>query len=56
MFGGQGSKDKMNMIMIVLQRRDAPKVSKEIRKLCKNNVFVVVDKVSKYSGGYGMMN
>ena len=55
-FEGYGSKDKMNMIMIVLQRRDAPKVSKEIRKLCKNNVFVVVDEVSKYSGGYGMMN
>ena len=55
-FEGYGSKDKMNMIMIVLQRRDASKVSKEIRKLCKNNVFVVVDEVSKYSGGYGMMN
>ena len=54
-FEGQGSKDKMNMIMIVLQRRDAGVLLKEIRKLCDNNVFVVVDDVNKYAGGYGML-
>lgn len=54
-FDGHGSTDKMNMIMIVLPRRDAPHTVKEIRKICKNNVFVVVDDVSKYSGGYGMV-
>ena len=54
-FGGYGSKDKMNMIMIVLPRRDSIAVLKQIRKLCQNNVFVVVDEVSKYAGGYGMM-
>ena len=52
---GHGSKDKMNMILIVLPRRDASSVLKEIRKLCNNNVFVVVDEVSKYAGGYGMV-
>lgn len=54
-FDGQGSKEKMNMIFIVLPRRDAPKLIKETRQLCRNNVFVVVDDVNKYTGGYGMV-
>ena len=54
-FGGQGSKDKMNMILIVLPRRDSLRVLKEIRRLCENNVFVVASEVSKYAGGYGMV-
>ena len=54
-FDGHGSIDKMNMILIVLPRRDAASTVKEIRKLCKDHVFVVVDDVSKYSGGYGMV-
>ena len=54
-FEGYGSTDKMNMIMIVLPRRDATPMLKEIRRLCNNNVFVVVDDVNKYAGGYGML-
>ena len=54
-FDGQGSTDKMNMILIVLPRRDASRVLKEIRKICENNVFVVASEVSKYAGGYGMV-
>lgn len=54
-FGGQGSTDKMNMILIVLPRRDSVRVLKEIRKICSNNVFVVASEVSKYAGGYGML-
>ena len=54
-FGGQGSIDKMNMILIVLPRRDSVRVLKEIRKICSNNVFVVASEVSKYAGGYGML-
>ena len=54
-FEGKGSTNKMNMIMIVLPRRDAPAVVKQVRKLCQNNVFVVVDEISKYAGGYGMV-
>ena len=54
-FDGQGSKEKMNMIFIVLPRKEAQRVTKQIRKLCDNNVFVVVDDVNKYSGGYGMV-
>jgi uncharacterized protein YebE (UPF0316 family) len=55
MFDGHGSKDKMNMVFIVLPRREALPVLKQIRKLCQNNVFVVVDDVNKYAGGYGMV-
>lgn len=54
-FDGQGAKDKMNMIFIVLPRRDAMLVLKQIRRICQNNVFVVVDDVNKYAGGYGMV-
>ena len=54
-FDGHGSTDKMNMILIVLPRRDATRTLKEIRGLCKNNVFVVASEVSKYAGGYGMV-
>ena len=54
-FDGQGSKDKMYMIFIVLPRRDVVSVFKQIRKICENNVFVVVDDVNKYAGGYGMV-
>ena len=54
-FDGQGSKDKMNMIFIVLPRRETPKALKEIRAVCDNKVFVVASEVSKYAGGYGMV-
>ena len=54
-FDGQGSTDKMNMILIVLPRRDALPVLKKIRKICQNNDFVVASEVSKYAGGYGML-
>ena len=45
----------MNMILIILPRKDVPKVLREIRVLCDNKVFVVASDVSKYAGGYGMM-
>jgi len=54
-FEGQGSTDKMNMIFIVLPRREVLAMTKSIRKLCEGNVFVVVDDVNKYAGGYGMV-
>ena len=54
-FAGHGSKDKMNMIFIVLPRRETPKTLKEIRRTCDGKVFVVASEVSKYAGGYGMV-
>lgn len=52
-FDGQGSTDKMNMIFIVLPRKEVSRTLKEIRALCDNKVFVVASDVSKYAGGYG---
>lgn len=54
-FEGRGSTDKMNMIFIVLPRKETPKALKSIRKVCDNKVFVVASEVSKYAGGYGMV-
>jgi len=54
-FEGRGSVDKMNMIFVVLSRKETPKVLKEIRTCCDNKVFVSVSEVSKYAGGYGMV-
>ena len=54
-FDGRGSTDKMNMIFIVIPRRDVPRMLREIRKICDNKVFVVASEVSKYAGGYGMV-
>ncbi|MBQ4575587.1 MAG: DUF2179 domain-containing protein [Clostridia bacterium] len=54
-FDGRGSTDKMNMIFIVLPRRETPSVLKDIRTICENKVFVVASEVSKYAGGYGMV-
>jgi len=45
----------MNMIFIVLSRKETPKVLKEIRQSCDGKVFVVASEISKYAGGYGMV-
>ena len=54
-FEGHGSTEKMNMIFIVLPRKETARMLKDIRKACDNKVFVVASEVSKYSGGYGMV-
>ena len=54
-FEGHGSKDKMNMIFIVLSRKETPEVLKDIRRVSDNKVFVAVSEISKYAGGYGMV-
>ncbi|MBR2951539.1 MAG: DUF2179 domain-containing protein [Clostridia bacterium] len=54
-FAGQGSVDKMNMIFIVLPRKETPSVLRDIRRACDGKVFVVASEVSKYAGGYGMV-
>ncbi len=54
-FEGQGSTDTMHMIFIVLARKDAGKVLRELRRVCDNKLFVAVSEVSKYAGGYGLV-
>ncbi len=51
---GHGSIDKMNMIFIVLARKDSMRVLRELRRACDNKMFVSVSEVSKYAGGYGL--
>ena len=41
-FEGHGSTDKMDMIFIVLPRRETQRVLREIRGLCADKVFVVI--------------
>ncbi len=55
MLEGRGSKDKMNMIFIVLARKEAPRVLAELRRECENKLSVSVSEISKYAGGYGMV-
>ncbi len=54
-FEGYGSKDRMNMIFIVLARKEAGRVLRDLRRTCDNKLFVAVSEVSKYAGGYGMV-
>jgi len=54
-FEGHGSKDKMNMILIVLARKEMKKVLSDVRRECDGKVFVVASDVSKYAGGHGML-
>ena len=55
LFDGYGATGKMNMVFIVLPRRETQKTIKNIRKLCDGKIFAVADDVSKYTGGYGML-
>ena len=54
-FEGHGSVEKMNMVFIVLPRKETQKILREIRQLTGNKVFVVASDVSKYAGGYGLV-
>ncbi len=54
-FEGHGSTDKMNMIFVVIPRKEMKNVLRDVRRACNNNVFVVASDVSKYAGGYGMV-
>lgn len=51
---GHGAVDVMNVIIVVLPRKDVKKTLKGIRKVCDNHVFAVTGDVSKYVGGYGV--
>ena len=53
-FAGHGSKEKMNMIFVVVPRKEVKSLLKEVRILCNNQVFEVTSDVSKFSGGYGI--
>jgi uncharacterized protein YebE (UPF0316 family) len=51
---GYGAKEVMNMIYIVLPRKEVSKTIQEIRNLGCEHLFFVTLEVSKYTGGYGV--
>ena len=53
-FKGQGSKEAVNMILIVVPRKKVKKLLEKIRLLCDGHVFEVTSEVSKFVGGYGV--
>ena len=52
-FEGYGATGRMNMIFIVLPRREVKGLAREIRSICHGNVFLVVDDINKFTGGFG---
>ena len=52
---GHGATEPMNMIYVVLPRKEVAKTVKDIQKLCNKQVFFVTSEVSKYTGGYGIV-
>lgn len=52
-FEGYGSTGRMNMILVVLPRREVKTISREIKSMCHGNVFLVVGDVNKFVGGFG---
>ena len=53
-FKGQGSKEPVNMIIIVVPRKRVKKLLEKIRVICDGHVFEVTSEVSKFVGGYGI--
>ena len=51
---GEGAKGKVNIIFIILQRKEVSKITKEISKLCDGQVFEITDDISRFKGGYGI--
>ena len=52
---GHGAHEQMNIIYIVLPRKEVNKTIRDIQKLCNKQVFFVTSEVSKYAGGYGVV-
>lgn len=52
-FEGQGSKEKVNMIIVVIPRKESRKLRREIRELCNHEIFETSSEVNRSHGGYG---
>ena len=53
-FEGNGAKEKVNMILIVMQRKESKKLMKEIKALCNNEVFEITTDINGFHGGHGI--
>ena len=52
-FEGQGSKEKVNMIIVVIPRKESRKLRREVRELCNHEIFETSSEVNRSHGGYG---
>ena len=53
-FEGKGSKGKVNMVFVVVSRKEAKSLITEIEEICEDDVFEIMSDVSKFTGGYGI--
>lgn len=53
-FEGKGSKETVNMILIIVSRKESKQLLKEMRELCDNDIFEITSDVSRFTGGYGI--
>lgn len=53
-FEGNGAKEKVNMILIVIQRKESKKLMREIKTLCNNEVFEITTDINGFHGGHGI--
>ena len=53
---GKGAKEKVNMIFVIVPRKEVGKITKEISKICEGQIFEITDDINRYSGGYGIGN
>lgn len=51
---GYGAKEVMNMIYIVLPRKEVVKTIQSIKALGCEHIFFATSEISKYNGGYGI--
>lgn len=51
---GEGSRGNMDVMIIVVARKEAKFVMQKINTLCDGKVFVISSEVSKFVGGYGI--
>lgn len=52
-FNGHGTTETVNMILVILPRKEKRIIVPELQKLCNNNVFIVTSDVNRFIGGYG---
>lgn len=52
-FEGHGSKEKVNMIIVVIPRKESKRLRREIRDLCNHEIFETSSEINRTHGGYG---
>ena len=53
-FEGKGSKDNVNMILVIVSRKESKKLLKKLREICDNKIVEISSDVNNFTGGYGI--